>query len=269
LDRIHNNIFIAFSPTYASYKVHEEEYQPVEWQEFIRDTWQTSLVFISLLLFTRIIGKTQVGQLTFYEYVSGITIGSLAANIAAADPDKVWNHYYDLILFVALTYSVSLVTIKSRPLRKLIDGSPTIIIEKGRIIEENLHVLRYDLDELNGHLRQQGVLDPAEVQYAILETTGDLSVIKKADYQPLTKRDLAIHLPDPSFPVELIMDGIIIERNLRKHGYSKAWLEKQLADRNIFDLSEVTYAVIDSNGRLFVNPKTSSNFSNDKGNNDS
>ncbi len=232
----------------------------MEWQEFIRDTWQTSLVFLSLLVFTRILGKTQVGQLTFYEYVSGITIGSLAANIAAADPDKVWSHYYDLVLLTVLTYLVSLVTMKNRPLRKLIEGSPTIVIENGRIIEENMHSLRYDLDELNGHLRQQGILDPTEVQYAILETTGDLSVIKKADYQPLTKSDLNIHLPDPSFPVELIMDGVIIERNLRKQNHSKAWLEKQLADRGIFDVSEVTYAVIDSKGQLFVNRKTQSIF---------
>lgn len=232
----------------------------MEWQEFIRDTWQTSLVFLSLLVFTRILGKTQVGQLTFYEYVSGITIGSLAANIAAADPDKVWSHYYDLVLLTVLTYLVSLVTMKNRPLRKLIEGSPTIVIENGRIIEENMHSLRYDLDELNGHLRQQGILDPTEVQYAILETTGDLSVIKKADYQPLTKSDLNIHLPDPSFPVELIMDGVIIERNLRKQNHSKAWLEKQLADRGIFDVSGVTYAVIDSKGQLFVNRKTQSIF---------
>lgn len=236
----------------------------MEWQEFARDTWQTSLVFLSLLVFTRILGKTQVGQLTFYEYISGITIGSLAANIAAADPEKVWNHYYDMVLFVALTYLVSVVTMKNRPLRKLIEGSPTLVIENGRIVEENMHGLRYDIDELNGNLRQQGVLDPTEVQYAILETSGDLSVIKKTDYQALTKSDFNIHLPDPSFPVELIMDGILIERNLHKQNRSRAWLEKQLADRGILDVSEVTYAVVDSKGQLFINPKTQSNFKKDE-----
>lgn len=234
----------------------------MELQEFVRDTWQTALVFVGLLAATRLLGKTQVGQLTFYEYVSGITIGSLAANIAAADADKVWSHYYDLIVFVALTYLVSLVTIKSRPLRKLIDGSPTIIIENGKIIKENMHNLRYDLDELHGHLRQQGVLDPDEVQYAILETTGDLSVIKKSDYQPLTKSDVNIHMPDPVFPVELIMDGVIIERNLRRQKRSREWLEQQLAGQNIFDIAEVTYAGIDSKGQLFINDKTHSQYSN-------
>lgn len=229
-------------------------------QEFIRDTWQTSLVFISLLVFTRILGKTQVGHLTFYEYISGITIGSLAANIASAEANKVWNNFYDLVLFVALTFLISQITIRSRPLRKLIDGSPTIVIENGRILEENMLGLRYDIDELTGNLRQQGVLDPNEVQYAILETTGQLSIIKKADYQTLTKSDLNIHLPDPAFPLELIMDGVVIERNMRKGNYSKAWLEKQLANQGVSGISEVTYAGIDSKGQLFVNPKTDSNF---------
>ncbi|MEL7633233.1 MULTISPECIES: DUF421 domain-containing protein [Sporomusa] len=233
----------------------------MEWQEFIRDTWQTTLVFLGLLVLTRVLGKTQVGQLTYYEYISGITIGSLAANIAAADADKVWNHYYDLILFVALTYAVSLITVKSRPLRKLIDGSPTIVIENGKIIEENMGHLRYDLDELHGQLREQGVLEPAEVQYAILETTGKLSVIKKTDNQPVTKSDFNIHLPDPVFPVEFIMDGVVIEHNLRKKHRSQAWLEEELAKQNITDISEVTYAGIDSKGQLFINRKTPSNYS--------
>jgi Predicted membrane protein len=233
----------------------------MEWHEIMRDTWQTSLVFIGLLIFTRVLGKTQVGQLTYYEYISGITIGSLAANIAAADADKVWSHYYDLILFVALTYGISVITIKSRPLRKLIDGSPTVMIENGKIIEENMHGLRYDLDELHGQLREQGIFDPAEVQYAVLETTGKLSVIKKSDYQPMTKSDFNIHLPDPVFPVELIMDGVVIERNLQKQNYSREWLEEQLAARGISAIAEVTYAGIDSKGQLFVNPKVHSNLS--------
>ncbi|EAX47419.1 protein of unknown function DUF421 [Thermosinus carboxydivorans Nor1] len=234
----------------------------MDWQEIMRDTWQTALVFFSLLLFARFLGNTQIGQLTFYEYVSGITIGSIAANVAASEPDKVWSHFYDLALFVALTYSISYLTIKSRPLRKLIEGSPTVVIENGRIIKENMRGLRYDLDELAGQLRQQGILDPSEVQYAIIETSGELSVIKKADYQPLTKSDLGIHLPDPTFPVELVMDGEIIEQNLRKHNLTKDWLAKQLAVRGIADVSEVTYAAIDSKGQLFVSVKTPANRQN-------
>ncbi|MBU2699847.1 uncharacterized membrane protein YcaP (DUF421 family) [Sporomusaceae bacterium BoRhaA] len=222
--------------------------------EFLRDTWQTSLVFFSLLILTRILGKTQVGQLTFYEYISGITIGSIAGTVVAADPDKVWNDYYDLILFVVLTYFLAFISIKSRPLRKIIQGSPTIVIEKGRILEDNMKGMRFDLDELEGKLREKGIFDPAEVQYAIIETSGELSVIQKSDYQPLTKSDLNIHLPGPAFPLELIMDGEIIEENFSPN-YSKAWLEEQLSAQNISDASQVTYAAIDSKGQLFISKK--------------
>ena len=225
----------------------------MDFQEFFRDTWQTSLIFFSLLVLTRLLGKTQVGQLTFYEYISGITIGSIAATVVSSDPDKVWSHFYDLLLFVALTYLISLVTMHSRPLRKLIEGSPTIVIQNGLILEENMGKLRYDLDELRGQLRQQGVFDPSEIQYAILETNGDLSVIKKSDYQPITRSDLNIHTPDPIFPIELIMDGKIIKRNLELKNLSTSWLKQQLAAQNITDESEVTYAGIDSKGQFFIN----------------
>jgi len=224
----------------------------VDWPEIIRDTWQTSLVFLSLLVFTRFLGKTQVGQLTLYEYISGITIGSIAATVVSSDQGKVWSHYYDLLLFVVLTYFISLLTIKSRSLRKIIEGSPTIVIENGRILVDNMRGMRLDLDELNGKLREKDVLDPSEVQYAIVETSGELSVIKKSDYQPLTKSDLNIHLPGPTFPIELIMDGEIIESNLQNQAYSRAWLKKQLAERNISSVSQVTYAAIDSKGQLFI-----------------
>ncbi|MEG6584133.1 DUF421 domain-containing protein [Dendrosporobacter sp. 1207_IL3150] len=229
-------------------------------QELIRDTWQTSLVFISLLIFARFLGKTQIGQLTFYEYVSGITIGSIAANIAAAEPDKVWNHYYDLLLFVLLTYLLSQITIRSRPLRKLIDGAPTLVIENGRILENNMKQMRYDLDELTCQLRINGVLDPSEVQFAIVETTGDLSVIKKADYQPVTKKEFGVEQAGVQYPIELIMDGEIIAENLQNNNLSEVWLNEQLSIQGISHASQVTYAVIDSQGKLFISPRTQSEY---------
>jgi len=229
----------------------------MNWNDFLRDTWQTTLIFVTLLILTRLLDKTQVGQLTFYEYVSGITIGSLAATIAASDPDKVWSNYYDLILFAVLTYIISLCALKSRPFRTLIEGSPSILIENGRIIKENLKSLRFDLDELNALLRSKDVVDISEVQYAILETTGEMSIIKKSGFQPLTKSDMNIHLPDPILPVELIMDGEIIEENLKKQNLTHTWLEEQLSARNIKSASHVMYGVMDSKGQLFISAKGS------------
>ena len=227
----------------------------MDWSEFLRDTWQTSLVFITLLLFTRVLGKTQVAQLTFYEYVSGITIGSIAASIAASEADRVWSHFYDLLLFVLLTYLLSQITIRNRPLRKLIDGSPTVVIENGRILEQNMRNMRYDLDELTCQLRINGVLDPSEVQYAVVETTGDLSVIKKSAYQPATKSDLGVQQTSIQYPVELIMDGEIMQDNLLNQQITEGWLQEQLQAQGFQNAAQITYAVIDSKGQVFISPK--------------
>ncbi len=229
----------------------------MSWNDLLRDTWQTSLIFITLLILTRILDKTQVGQLTLYEYVSGITIGSLAATIAASEPEKLWSNYYDLLLFAVLTYIVSVCTMKSRPFRKLLEGSPSIIIENGRIIKENMSSLRLDLDQLNALLRGKDIVDISEIQYAILETTGEMSVIKKSASQPLTKSDMNIHLTDPTFPVEIIMDGEIIEENLEKQNLTHTWLAEQLKVRNIKSASQIMYGVIDSKGQLFISAKGS------------
>lgn len=229
----------------------------METNDLLRDIWQTILIFISLLLFARILDKTQIGQLTFHEYISGITMGSIAGSMASAEPDKFWSHYVDLFIFFALTYLLSIITIKNRPLRKLIEGSPSLVIENGRIIKSNMKNMRYDLDELNSQLREKGILDISEVQYATIEPTGQLSVILKPDFQPLTKGDMNIHLPNPMFPVELIMDGQIIEENLTKQNLSHAWLTQQLTDRNIQSSAHVMYAVIDSKGQLFISSKGS------------
>jgi len=203
-------------------------------------------------VFSRILGKTQLGQLTFYEYISGITIGSIAGSIIASEPEKVWIHYYDLVLFFGLTYLTATITIKSRPLRKMIEGSPTIVIENGRILEDNMRGMRYDLDELMGQLREKGIFDLSEVQYAIIETTGNISIFKKADNQPVTRSDLNIHKSEAQIPLELVMDGEVIEENLNKAGVTRQWVKDELLKRGINSLDDTVYAVIDSKGKLAV-----------------
>jgi len=229
----------------------------MEFSDLLRDVWQTTFIFLSLLLFTRILGKTQIGQLTFHEYITGITMGSIAGSMASSEADKFWSNYFDLFLFFILTYLLSYITVKNRPLRKLIEDSPTIIIENGCIIKKNMTAMRFDLDELNSQLREKDVFDISEVQYAIIEPTGQLSVILKPDFQPLTKSDMNIHLPNATFPVEIIMDGQIIEENLTKKNLTHSWLKEQLTLRNITSHSNVMYAVIDSKGQLFISAKGS------------
>lgn len=226
----------------------------MEMQDFFRDTWQTILVFIALFAFTRFLGKTQIGQLTFYEYISGITIGSIAGNIVAAEPDKYLNNFYDLIIFIILTYLFSYLTLKNRTIRNIIQGEASLLIENGIILKENMRKIRFDLDELTAQLRQQGIIDIADVQYAILETSGNLSVIKKIEQQTVSKSDLGLTPAQARYPIELVMDGMLIEENLAKHKISKEWLSSELSLQGIEKVEDVLYGVIDSKGKLFVNP---------------
>lgn len=224
----------------------------MDWQQVVQNTWETTLVFFVTLVYTRILGKTQVGQLTFYEYASGITIGSIAGNIVAAEPDKFWNHFYDLTLFVLLAYIISQVTLISRPLRKLIEGTPTIVIKDGEIQRDSMREMRYDLDELSAQLREKGILDIQEVQYAVIENNGAMSVIKKPAYQSVTLQDLQIeHQPEIQYPIELIMDGEVIQENLDEQ-HTQEWLLQQIHEQGYANPSEVMYAVIDSKGHLYV-----------------
>jgi uncharacterized membrane protein YcaP (DUF421 family) len=211
------------------------------------------LVFVSLLALARILGKTQVGQLTFYEYICGITIGSIGASVIASEPDQLWNHYLDLLLFCALTYAAARLTLVNQPLRKLIEGSPTLVIENGRILEENMRGMRLDMAELMGQLREKGVFDVADVQFAFLEATGGLSVMKKAAAKTVTLQDLNIEQGEGRLPVELIIDGEVLTENLPRAGVSAEWLKNQLATRGIGETAEVTYAAFDSRGNFQVN----------------
>lgn len=227
--------------------------------ELLRNTWQTTLVFIALFTFTRFLGKTQIGQLTFYEYISGITIGSIAGNIVAAEPDKYVSHFYDLILFVILTYLLSFITIKSRKARNIIEGTCTILIENGKILKDNMLQTRLDLDELNAQLRQQGILDISDVQFAILETSGTISIIKKSQQQGLTKEDIGIGCSYQFYPIELISDGEILTENLHAHNISEEWLYAELSLQGIEKIEDVLYSVLDSKGKLFVSKQPTCN----------
>ena len=227
----------------------------MDWQLLLQETGRTIVVFVALLIFTRFLGKTQVGQLTFYEYISGITIGSIAGNMLAAEQEQFYYHFYDLALFVLLAYGIAHITLKSRPLRKLIEGSPVLVIKDGEILRENMRSMRYDLDELNAQLRENGVIDIKEVHYAILENNGTMTVVKKSAYQPVTRADLAINASEPKYPVELVMDGEIVEENLTGN-YTREWLDQKLREKGYTDITTVMYAIVDSNGKFFVCRKT-------------
>lgn len=216
---------------------------------------QAVVSFVILLVLTRLIGKQQVSQLTYYEYINGITFGSIAANMATDSVDKFADHLVGLLVYGVLTILAAYVALKSRKMQKMINGEPVVVIQDGKILENNLRKMKMNLDEFLMLLRLKDIFDFTEVKLAIIEPSGGLSVIKKAEYENIERKDLKITADGTSLAVEVIQEGKISENNLRRLGLDKQWLIDRLAERNVRDLQEVEYAAIVGNKRLLLDLK--------------
>lgn len=215
--------------------------------------FKTSIIFIILLIMARILGKKQLSHLTFFNYITGITIGSIAANMISQSNEHFWDDLIGIIWWCALTEIVGYINLKSGKIRRIIDGQPTIVIKKGNIIKKALKTTRINLDDLSMMLREEGVFAITEVAYAILEPDGKLSVMKKHEKEPPTKSDLNITIqPSKYLPSEIISDGKIVRNNLKELGLSEEWVMKQLTKNNIKKVSEVFYAELQENGMLYT-----------------
>jgi len=218
---------------------------------WIDHTWMTVLTFLMLLAVTRFLGKEQLSQLTFYDYVVGITLGDVAGFALVSHENKFLESMYILMLFAACAFGISLLTQNSRKARLLIEGEPTVLIYKGQILEQNMNRARYNMDNLITQLRGKGYFKVTEVQFAILETNGELSVLPKPDKKPLTPADMQMFTRYQGLPLDLIMNGKIIAENLQKKSIDEKWLFDQLAARG-YGVKDIVYASIDSDDNLFL-----------------
>jgi len=197
-------------------------------------------------------GKQINAHINLYNFALSVTIGSFIANMAFDIKLPFFPMFAAFLTLILIYFTISLISSKKRGFRKWLSGRPTVIMEKGKILDTNMKKIRYTLDDMNQQLREQGIFDPIEVEFAILEVSGKLSVMKKTKYQATTKQDLhpAMHNQDITVPKELIMNGKIIEKNFN-HQYTNAWLLNQLNQRKL-KIKDVQYAVISTSGYLFV-----------------
>ncbi|WP_026571573.1 MULTISPECIES: DUF421 domain-containing protein [Sediminibacillus] len=208
--------------------------------------------FFTLLIFTRLLGKQEVGQLTFFDYINGITIGSIAATLATDLSSKAWAHWLGLVGYALLTGLLQFITIKNRYLGKVLDGEPTVVIENGKILETNLGKMRIKLSELMTLLRSQQIFDITQVEYAVFEINGELSVKQKPEFLPVTRKDLQIPVRPGRLATEVIQDGIVLDQNLEQRKKDRNWLHQQLRAHNIEDVKDVSFALILPNDSLYV-----------------
>lgn len=184
--------------------------------------------FFSLLIFARIIGKEQISQLNFFDYVLGITIGSMAATLTTDLSSRAWPHWVGLLTWAVLGYLMELISTKWRYAAKYLEGEPAIVIMNGKIMENVLRKMKYRISEILELLRNKGVFDLNQVDFAIIEPNGQISVLLKPEYQPLTPKDMKIAVSPTGISTELVYDGIVFEENLRQLNKDKEWLLKEL-----------------------------------------
>lgn len=208
--------------------------------------------FFSLLIFTKILGKEQISQLTFFDYISGITIGSIASEATVDLSSRIWPHFIGLLSWAILAYLMQYISLKWRYASKVIEGEPVIVIMNGKIMDNVLRKMKYRVSDILELLRNQGIFDMNEVDYALLETNGNLSVLKKAEHLPLTPKDMNIEVKPTGISTELVYDGKLIEQNLKQMNKDKKWLMNQLKKHGVKDISEVLLVTLNDAGSLYV-----------------
>ncbi|CAM4024029.1 DUF421 domain-containing protein [Mesobacillus thioparans] len=212
----------------------------------------SSILFaITLYAITKIGGKKQLSELSFFEYISGITIGSIAGEVIMGLDGNFFHGVLAIMIFGAFTYLHDFMGIKSKKFRDVLEGKATVLIKDGKVLEENLKKEKYTIDELNSLLRQKNVFKTADVEFAILEPKGDLSVLLKKELQPLTAKDLNLQVAPEKEPYTVIMDGNILNDSLTSAGKNRGWLDMELANLGV-TLDNVFMGQVDSFGKLTI-----------------
>ncbi|WP_370222528.1 DUF421 domain-containing protein [Cytobacillus sp.] len=211
-----------------------------------------SILFAGVLFaITKLIGKKQISELSFFEYVSGITIGSIAGEIIMGLDNHWASGILSIFIFGLVTLFADILSLKSKSFRDFFEGKGTIFIKDGKILEDNLKKERYSIDDLSSLLRQKNVFKTADVEFAVLEPRGDLSIMLKKENQPLTPKDLQLNLPQEKEPQTVIMDGKILNDPLAESGKTRKWLNMEIEKLGL-TIDNIFFGQINSYGELTV-----------------
>ncbi|MGE6203079.1 DUF421 domain-containing protein [Guptibacillus hwajinpoensis] len=189
--------------------------------------------FLALLVLTKALGKTQITQITPFDFISSLVLGELVGNAIYDKEVNILSIIYAVLLWGVLIYIVEWITQKFRSTRSILEGNPSIVISHGKINRRQLQKNKLDINQLQNLLRQKDVFSLREVEFAILETNGSISVLKKSDYQQPTKQDFDLKPKQGYLSVDIISDGKIDWRNLHDAGFNEEWLNKILKEHHI------------------------------------
>lgn len=220
----------------------------------LEQIYRTVLVYFLVLVIIRLMGKRELGQLSPFDFVVAIIIAELATIPMEATGIPVWRSIIPLLTLGLLEILMSYATLFSRTLRCIVCGSPQVIIKDNRLLRNEMRKARYNIDDLLGQLREKGIVEVSDVESAILETSGKLSVILKSQHRTVTPADLGISTPYEGLPTVLVMDGTVMKQNLKEINLDENWLVGMLKEHGQSP-KKVLLATLGTDGRLFINEK--------------
>ena len=207
-----------------------------------------------LFVIAKIIGHKQVAQLEFFDYITGITIGSIAAELATTLDKPWWKPTVSMIVFGVITVILSVLTRKLPRSRKFINGTPTIVLNDGKLYRKNMKKAKLELSEFLLLCRQEGYFNLDDIQTAVYEYNGKLSILPVSTKRPLNPEDMKLSPPPENIGTEVIMDGRILGGNLRRRNLSKAWLQNELKAQGYQSAKQIFLGVCGKDDRLTLYP---------------
>lgn len=226
---------------------------------YLKVTFRIVTIMALLLILILMTGRRKLGELPVFDFLTIIILGNVVGADIADPKIPQLPTAYAVVLLIGFQYIMSYATVKNRKFGSKISFGPTVVIQNGQFIKQNMKKIRYSIENVLMLIREKGVFDINEVEFAIVEDNGSISVMKKPKYQPLTPDNMEISTKNKSIPIPLIVDGKVYEDNLAKLSLDKAWLQKQLESRNIISCEEVFYAHIGIDGKLYISKETETN----------
>ena len=211
------------------------------------------LSYAALFICAKIIGRKQISQLNFLDYITGITIGSIAAELAT-ELEAPLRPLIAMAVYAVATWIMSQVVMRNMRSRKYIDGTPTIVMDRGRLYRKNMKKAKLDLSEFMVMCREQGFFRLSDIQTAVFEYNGKLTILPVSASRHATPKDMGLAPEQETLSVEVIMDGHVLGENLHRMGLDEIWLGRQLKARGILSAGDVFLAVCDDRNRLTCYP---------------
>lgn len=223
--------------------------------DFLNICFRTILVLVILFFITKMMGKKQISELNFFDYVVGITIGSIAADISLDIEKDMLAGIAALFIYGFISYIISFVSIKSILARRFFIGVPTVLVEKGKIIESGLKKSKIDVNDLLMEARENGYFNLDEIDYALMEVNGNISFLPKEKEKPVTKRDMKIKCSNEGLTVNAIIDSKYMVNNMKAINKDKEWLDHELKVNGYDNYDNIILATIDNNYKVTIYEK--------------